>query len=52
MNLFEKYSQEGKKRLRVRQLGISVGEYAPGPLNAITDVKGVRVGHSTLIEGS
>ena len=52
MNLFEKYNEEGKKRQRARQLGISIGEYSPGPLNAITDVKGVRVGHSTLIEGS
>ena len=25
--------------------------FAPGPLNAITDVRGVRVGHATLIEG-
>ena len=52
MNLFEKYSEEGKKRQRIRSLGISIGEYPVGPLNAITDVKGVRVGHSTLIEGS
>lgn len=52
MNLFEKYSEEGKKRKRARDLGISIGEYPTGPLNAITDVKGVRVGHSTLIEGS
>lgn len=52
MNLFEKYRVEGKKRSRVRDLGVSIGEYPPGPLNSITDVKGVRVGHSTLIEGS
>jgi D-aminopeptidase len=30
---------------------ISVGELEPGPRNAITDVSGVRVGHTTLIEG-
>ncbi len=52
MNLFEKYREEGKKRLRVRDLGLRIGEYSPGPLNAITDVPGVKVGHSTLIEGS
>jgi D-aminopeptidase len=38
-------------RLRARELGIVIGEGQPGPLNAITDVTGVRVGHATLIEG-
>jgi D-aminopeptidase len=38
-------------RMRARQLGIVIGSYAPGPLNAITDVAGVRVGHTTLIAG-
>ncbi|NBX93124.1 MAG: S58 family peptidase [Proteobacteria bacterium] len=52
MNLFEKYQEEGRKRSRIRELGISIGEYPTGPLNSITDVKGVKVGHSTLIEGS
>ncbi len=37
--------------MRARDLGISVGLLAPGPLNAITDVDGVRVGHTTLISG-
>ena len=36
---------------RARDLGIEVGFGRPGPLNAITDVKGVSVGVSTLIEG-
>jgi D-aminopeptidase len=36
---------------RARDLGIVIGEGAPGPLNAITDVDGVRVGHATLISG-
>src|SRR3954465_601477 len=36
---------------RLRDLGLSVGQLPPGPLNAITDVAGVRVGHTTLIEG-
>ncbi|MEQ9592383.1 MAG: P1 family peptidase [Cyclobacteriaceae bacterium] len=36
---------------RVRELGISIGVLNPGSHNAITDVKGVKVGHVTLIEG-
>jgi D-aminopeptidase len=31
--------------------GISIGVLTPGPLNAITDVEGVRVGHVTLNRG-
>ena len=38
-------------RPRVRDLGISVGELPTGVHNAITDVAGVRVGHTTLIAG-
>ena len=38
-------------RRRARDLGIVVGRYQPGPLNAITDVAGVKVGHVTLIRG-
>jgi D-aminopeptidase len=37
--------------MRTRDLGIAIGQGRPGPLNAITDVPGVRVGHITLIEG-
>ncbi|HEY7142788.1 MAG TPA: P1 family peptidase [Streptosporangiaceae bacterium] len=37
---------------RARDLGIVIGDLAPGPVNALTDVPGVRVGHATLIEGS
>jgi D-aminopeptidase len=36
-------------RARVRELGITIGDMSPGPLNAITDVPGVRVGHTTVI---
>ena len=36
---------------RYRDLGLSVGLLSPGPMNAITDVAGVRVGVTTLIEG-
>ena len=34
---------------RIRDLGVSIGEYATGPANAITDVSGVLVGHKTVI---
>jgi len=40
-----------RARPRARELGLAVGELPPGPLNAITDVAGVRVGHTTLIVG-
>jgi D-aminopeptidase len=36
---------------RLRDLGIVIGTVQPGPHNAITDVKGVWVGHHTLISG-
>jgi D-aminopeptidase len=36
--------------LRARELGIVVGSLEPGPNDAITDVEGVRVGHTTLID--
>src|SRR2546421_4775002 len=39
------------KRARAQDLGIVVGVLPPGPLNAITDVAGVAVGHTTLIKG-
>ena len=38
-------------RPRARETGIVIGVLRPGPLNAITDVAGVLVGHSTLIRG-
>ncbi len=34
---------------RIREAGIKPGIYSPGPWNAITDVAGVKVGHTTLI---
>jgi D-aminopeptidase len=37
--------------LRSRDLGIVFGDLRPGPLDAITDVAGTKVGHTTLIEG-
>jgi D-aminopeptidase len=38
-------------RPRARDLGVEVGVLHPGPLNAITDVAGVKVGQTTLIRG-
>jgi D-aminopeptidase len=38
-------------RPRARELGIEIGRLPPGPENAITDVDGLKVGHTTLIEG-
>ena len=35
---------------RARELGIEIGRLPPGPADAITDVDGVSVGHTTLIE--
>jgi len=38
-------------RPRARDIGVAPGVFAPGPLDAITDVAGVRVGQLTLVEG-
>ena len=38
-------------RPRAREVGVVPGILTPGPLNAITDVDGVRVGHTTIIRG-
>jgi len=38
-------------RMRIRELGIEIGELPTGRYNAITDVAGVRVGHVTLSRG-
>lgn len=37
------------KRARLRDLGILIGDLPPGPHNAITDVPGVLVGHTTVV---
>ena len=39
------------QRARARDLGVTPGIFAPGPVNAITDVAGVRVGQTTLSAG-
>lgn len=36
-------------RPRARSLGVTLGKLDPGPLNLITDVPGVTVGHRTLV---
>src|SRR5580765_8056769 len=38
-------------RVRARELDLPLGRFEPGRYNAITDVEGVLVGHSTIIEG-
>jgi D-aminopeptidase len=43
------YSQAA--RPRARDIGIAPGALTPGLLNAITDVDGVRVGHTTISQG-
>ncbi|MCC6330165.1 MAG: P1 family peptidase [Acidobacteria bacterium] len=42
---------EVQTRPRVREAGVKVGVLSPGTLNAITDVPGVLVGHTTIIKG-
>ncbi len=37
--------------MRVRDFGLIPGRLPPGDLNAITDVPGVAVGHTTLMQG-
>jgi D-aminopeptidase len=39
------------ERPRLREFGLKTGVLSPGPLNAITDVAGVKVGHTTIIQG-
>ncbi len=41
----------GIAQKRARDYGINIGVLQPGKLNAITDVKGVKVGHVTLVQG-
>jgi hypothetical protein len=41
----------GGRRCRLQDLGIKIGDMEPGPHNAITDIRGVKVGHTTIIKG-
>ncbi|MCY1023117.1 P1 family peptidase [Pyxidicoccus sp. MSG2] len=51
----EKMADEKKApaeaRVRARELGVAPGIFTPGPHNGLTDVAGVRVGHTTLMAG-
>ncbi len=44
-------AEEARERPRAREAGLVVGVFRTGPLNAITDVAGVRVGHATVVRG-
>ena len=41
-----------EQRYRARELGVPLGRFRTGKWNGITDVEGVRVGHSTIIRGA
>ena len=41
-------AMQRNERPRARDIGLTIGVLPPGPLNAITDVAGVRVGHTTI----
>jgi D-aminopeptidase len=45
------FTADAEERPRARDIGLEVGVFPTGPLNAITDVAGVKVGHATRIEG-
>lgn len=49
--LFATYVAAQEPRPRVRDLGVTVGILPTGEHNAITDVAGVKVGHTTLVLG-
>ena len=44
-------TQAFAQRARARDLGVKPGVFTPGRLNAITDVAGVRVGQTTVVQG-
>src|SRR5687768_16984002 len=45
------YTLHGQARPRARELGVAPGVFTPGARNAITDVQGVLVGQTTILEG-
>jgi D-aminopeptidase len=49
--LFYSHKVFTQTRPRTREVGLKIGVLPTGPLNAITDVQGVLVGHTTLIRG-
>lgn len=50
--LSDVFDEKKQARKRLRQWGVKIGELPTGKHNAITDVKGVKVGHATLIDGT
>ena len=50
-SIFGQDMKQGETRPRVREIGLKPGVLPTGKLNSITDVEGVLVGHSTIIEG-
>jgi D-aminopeptidase len=44
--------QQPSTRPRARDIGLKVGILPTGPLNALTDVNGVLVGHTTIVRGN
>ncbi|HEY7033559.1 MAG TPA: P1 family peptidase [Thermomicrobiales bacterium] len=46
-----KPAEAAAPRPRARELGLAIGVLPPGPLNALTDVGGVRVGQATVSWG-
>lgn len=44
-------AQTEPERPRAREAGLVIGIFETGSMNAITDVVGVRVGHTTVIRG-
>ncbi len=51
MAIFQNSGETYAQKKRVKDYGIDIGVLRHGENNAITDVKGVAVGHTTLIEG-
>ena len=51
-NSMDHQAESDSSRPRARDLGIVIGTFLPGTMNAITDVHGVKVGHATLIKGN
>ena len=47
--LISAISDSSGQRPRIRDWGIEIGVFKPGPNNAITDVEGVMVGHTTIL---
>jgi D-aminopeptidase len=45
------HAQPPNSRPRARDIGLKIGILQTGPLNAITDVPGVTVGHTTIVRG-